>query len=117
MNNQTNSVDCCVCKFAVSLIFLALLQCPCRCCTLCLKTIINPALILINTNTIYKYLFETERAAAGWAPHAYFQMLADRNGADSPGCSGGNSPTRKQHQKAVEVQPVGGGSVDSNSPV
>ena len=48
---------------------------------------------------------------AGWAPHAYFQMLADRNGAEAPGSSA-NSPC--MHQTDIEIQPMG--SVGSNSP-
>ncbi|XVF50618.1 hypothetical protein PTKIN_Ptkin04bG0116100 [Pterospermum kingtungense] len=76
-----------------------------------------------STITTFCYLqfFPYPHDEDGWAPHAYFQMLADRNGADSPGCSSANSPPHKHNQTAVETQTVGVGvgvgSVESNSPV
>ncbi|XP_022737274.1 lipid phosphate phosphatase 2-like [Durio zibethinus] len=59
----------------------------------------------------YLQFFPYPRDEDGWAPHAYFQMLTDRNnGAKSPG-SCANSPCR--HQTDIEIQPMG--SIESNS--
>ncbi|EOY21133.1 Lipid phosphate phosphatase 2 [Theobroma cacao] len=51
----------------------------------------------------------------GWAPHAYFQMLADRHAAQSSGTRA-ISPHGRKHQTHIEILPMvsGSGSVDSS---
>ncbi|XP_021292326.1 lipid phosphate phosphatase 2-like [Herrania umbratica] len=63
----------------------------------------------------YLQFFPSPHNEDGWAPHAYFQMLADRHAAQSSGTRA-ISPHSRKHQTYIEILPMvsGSGSVDSS---